>query len=194
VATYLGIDAGTMEKKVARLLCAGGTDVAVHAGQYEGFTSCRAAATIGGGFKGCTWGCLGLADCQEVCDFDAIDMAANGLPVVDVDACTACGDCVEVCPKDLFVIRPVSHRLIVQCRSLLAGDEALAQCRVACTGCGICVADAPEGLITMEHNLPVIDAVEVERETELATVRCPTGAIKWVVGQQFPEFTIKAES
>lgn len=185
VANFLGIEAGAAEKKVARLLCAGGRDVATQVGEYEGFSSCRAAATIGGGFKGCTFGCLGLADCEVACTFDAIKMADNGLPVVLLDACTACGDCVRACPKDLFVIEPVSHCLVVQCKSILEGDAALDQCKVACTGCGICAADAPEGLITMAYNLPVIHKEHIELVTPIATLRCPTGAIQWVPGQQF---------
>lgn len=187
IANFLGIDAGAAEKKVARLLCAGGSDVAVQVGEYEGFSSCRAASTIGGGFKGCTFGCLGLGDCEVACTFDAIKMADNGLPVVLLDACTACGDCVRACPKDLFVIQPVSHCLVVQCKSVLEGEDALEQCKVACTGCGICAADAPEGLITMEHNLPVIRDDRIELLTPLAALRCPTGAIKWIPGQQFED-------
>lgn len=185
VAEYLGIDAGSMEKQVARLLCAGGTDQAVQAGAYAGYSSCRAAATVAGGPKECTWGCLGLADCRDACTFNAITMAPNGLPVVDLDLCTACGDCVRACPKQLFEILPARRRLIVQCRSLLEGDAALATCNVACTACGLCVADAPEGLLSMRRNLPVVDPSRNELETAIATYRCPTGAIAWVEGQQF---------
>ncbi len=92
---------------MARLACAGGTNVARNRARYEGLESCRAAALVAGGGKGCFWGCLGLADCAVVCDFDAIRMDAHELPVVDEAKCTACGDCVEACPKDLFSIHPV---------------------------------------------------------------------------------------
>lgn len=187
VAGFLGIETGSVERRVARLLCAGGSDVSHHAAAYEGYSSCRAAATIGGGFKGCTFGCLGLADCEVSCTFDAIKMSATRLPVVDLEACTACGDCVEACPKDLFEILPVRRRLIVQCRSLLEGEEALAECRVACTACSRCVADAPEGLLTMQRGIPVMNPEMEDRETSLATLRCPTNAIVWLEGQQFPE-------
>src|SRR5437868_6591566 len=83
-----------------------------------------AAALISGGGKGCSWGCLGLADCMCVCNFDAIHMDAHGLPVVSESKCTACGDCVAICPKGLFELHAVSHRLWVACKNLLNGDQA----------------------------------------------------------------------
>ena len=43
VAEYLGVEAGTPDRKVARLLCAGGTNVAIQMAEYKGFPSCRAA-------------------------------------------------------------------------------------------------------------------------------------------------------
>ena len=178
IAAYLGVDVGAEEKRVARLACAGGSNVARNRAHYQGHESCRAAAQVAGGGKGCFWGCLGLADCAVVCDFDAITMNAHALPVVDEVRCTACGDCVEACPKDLFSIHPVSHRLWVACRSLEAGDEVLADCEVACTACGRCAMDAP-GLITMTNNLPVIDYTG-NHATQMPIQRCPTGAIVWL--------------
>ena len=142
---------------MARLACAGGAHVARHKARYAGLESCRAAALVSGGGKGCSWGCLGLADCARACDFDAIEMDQHDLPVVSEIRCTACGDCVEVCPKDLFSLHPVSHRLWVACRNLLNGEIAEAECEVACTGCGRCAADAPAGLIKIVNNLAVID-------------------------------------
>ena len=102
IAEFLGVALGAEEKQVARLACAGGTNVAINRARYTGIESCQAAALVSGGGKGCFWGCLGHGDCEVVCDFDAITMDEHGLPVVDVDKCTACGDCVEACPKDLF--------------------------------------------------------------------------------------------
>ncbi len=178
IADFLGVVVAQQEKVVARLACAGGTNVAPRRAAYAGIDSCRAAATVAGGGKSCFWGCLGLADCADVCDFDAIHMNANGLPVVDEDACTACNDCVEVCPKDLFELHPVSHRLWVACKSQQEGDEVLEQCEVACTACGRCAADGP-GLITMHNGLPVIDYSR-RHDTQVPIQRCPTGAIVWL--------------
>ncbi len=179
IAEFLGVDLGSEEKRVARLACAGGTNVALNRAKYQGLESCQAASLVSGGGKGCFWGCLGHGDCEVVCDFDAITMNAFSIPVVDVEKCTACGDCVEVCPKDLFSLQPVSHRLWVACKNLEDGDEILEECQVGCTACGKCAMDAPGNLIAMEHNLPVIDYSE-NHQTQVPIQRCPTGAIVWL--------------
>ncbi len=180
IAAFLGVDAGSVEKRVARLACAGGKHVAYTRARYAGLSTCRAASMVGGGGKGCAWGCLGLADCANVCTFGAIHMDAHGLPVVDPEKCSACNDCVEVCPKGLFSLEPVSRRLWMACKSLAEGDIAESECEVACTACGKCVADAPPGLIRLENNLAVIDYEKNELAARKAIERCPTGAIVWI--------------
>lgn len=186
IAELLQVDAGHEEKKVARLACAGGAHVAKHHAEYAGLESCRAAALISGGGKGCAWGCLGLADCMRVCNFDAIKMDAHGLPVVDEAKCTACGDCVAICPKGLFELHPVSHRLWVACKNLLNGDQAEADCEVACTACGRCAADAPAGLIKIVNNLAVVDYAKNSKANITPIQRCPTGAIVWIDEKKGP--------
>jgi Na+-translocating ferredoxin:NAD+ oxidoreductase subunit B len=185
VAGYLGVDAGSEAKRVARLLCAGGTDVAPAKASYIGITSCAAAVSVGGGGKGCAWGCVGYGDCSVSCTFDAIVMNERGLPVVDIDKCTACGDCVDACPLDLFTIMPLDQQLIVQCRNLLSGDAATSVCAVACNACGKCVQDAEPGLIEIRRGLAVIDYSRIGLANERAIARCPTGAITWLEGAQF---------
>ncbi|MCF8257146.1 MAG: hypothetical protein K9J06_06315 [Flavobacteriales bacterium] len=181
IAAFLGVDAGSGEKTVARLLCAGGAMESPVKAQYAGtLNTCRGAAIVSGGTKDCNWGCLGLGDCAVSCDFGAIQMNGNNIPVVDIDKCVACNDCVEVCPKQLFVLMPISQKLVVQCRSLLEGDEALSRCSVACNACGRCAADALPGVISMKNNLPVIDYGQNELTSALAIGRCPTGAITWL--------------
>jgi Na+-translocating ferredoxin:NAD+ oxidoreductase RNF subunit RnfB len=184
VAQFLGVDAGAEEKVVARLACAGGINVARNRSNYEGVSSCRGASLVAGGGKACFWGCLGLGDCESVCDFDAIVMNEHSLPVVIEDACTACGDCVDACPKDLFSLHPVSHRLWVACRNLEKGEPVLRDCEVGCDACGRCAADAP-GVVSMIHNLPVVDYTR-NHDVREAIDRCPTGAIVWYDDQAGP--------
>jgi electron transport complex protein RnfB len=186
IADLLGVDAGSVEKRVARLACAGGRHVAYMRARYAGHTSCRAAAVVSGGGKDCAWGCLGLADCAEVCDFDAIHMDAHGLPVVDADKCTACNDCVEVCPKGLFSLEPVSRKLWVACKNLADGDTAEKSCEVACTACGKCVVDSAPGVMKLENNLAVIDYAQNARAAKQAIERCPTGASSGSTTRIFP--------
>ncbi len=178
IAEFLGVDVGAEEKVVARLACAGGSNVSRNRARYEGLSSCRAAALVAGGGKGCFWGCLGLADCEVVCDPDAIIMNEHDLPIVIEDACTACGDCVDACPKDLFSLHVVSHRLWVACKNLEKGDVALEDCEVACDACGKCAVDVPANVITMVDNLPIVN-YEEDHNVRSAIERCPTGAIVW---------------
>lgn len=181
IADLLGVAVGQARKVVARLACAGGDNVARMRAGYRGAPSCLAAAQVAGGGKDCFWGCLGHGDCALVCEFDAIVMDAHGLPVVIEERCTACGDCVDICPKDLFSLHEAADRLWVRCRNEAFGDAVLDGCQVACTACGRCAADAP-AVVRMEHNLPRVDytAPIIEATGRMAIERCPTGAIVWV--------------
>ena len=185
VAAYMGMDVGEAEKRVARVLCAGGSDVAPREADYRGAVSCQAAVAVTGGGKACPWGCIGLGDCAVACDYDAIRMSEVDLPVVDPELCTACEDCVVACPLDLFVVWPESRKLIVQCRSLLEGEAATDLCAAACDACGRCVVDSEPGVVEMVNGLPVVDYSKNDRTSPEATYRCPTGAIRWVEGAQF---------
>ncbi|MDH3209900.1 MAG: RnfABCDGE type electron transport complex subunit B [Gammaproteobacteria bacterium] len=187
IAEYLEVDAGRAEKLVARLRCNGGHLQANQIAEYRGFEGCRGAAVVSGGGKGCAWGCLGLADCEAACTFDAIHMNANGLPQVDTEKCRACPDCVAACPRDLFELVPLNQNLYVQCNIPLAGEAATQLCAVACDACGKCVADAAPGLITMQNNLPVIDYASGGEPRPDAVFRCATRSIVWLEREQFED-------
>ncbi len=180
IAEYLGVDAGDVVKRVARLACAGGTHVAKSKAHYDGMDTCRAAALINGGPKLCNWGCIGLGECSDVCDQDAITMNSHGLPIVNPEKCTACNDCVEICPKGLFSIEPVNQQLWVACKNLIHGDAAEAECEVACNACERCVVDSPDDLIVMVDNLAIINYEKNHLASPVAAERCPTGAIVWL--------------
>ena len=179
IADFLGIHVGQVNKVVARLACAGGSNVARFRAQYQGVATCQAAASVAGGGKGCAWGCLGFGDCEVVCDFDAIVMNRHSLPEVIENNCVACGDCVDICPKDLFSLHPVDHRLWVACKNLEFGDDILDYCEVGCTACARCARDAPDGLVTMQDNLAVVNYAK-NYDTRVPIERCPTGAIVWI--------------
>ena len=46
--------------------------------------------------------------------------------------------------------------------------------------------DAAEGLVAMRDGLAVVDYARIETQNPKAIERCPTGAIVWIEGQQFP--------
>lgn len=179
IAAFLGVDAQRGEKRVARLACAGGDDVAYRFAHYEGRESCRAAALVAGGGKSCTYGCLGYGDCARACPFDALHLNKNNLPVVEESKCTACGNCVTECPKHLFSIHPVSHQLWVACSTHMRGKEAKEACAAACIGCGSCARTLPD-VIVMQQNLPVVDYSRNDQASQAAIEKCPTGAIVWL--------------
>jgi ferredoxin len=58
---------------------------------------------------------------------------------------------------------------------------------VACTACARCAADAPEGLITMQNELAVIDYGNNALASRIAIERCPTGAIVWLDDRSGPQ-------
>ena len=180
IAAVLGVEAGRREKRVARVACAGGRHVARNRARYTGLGSCRAAAVVGGGAKGCVWGCLGLGDCAEVCTFDALAMDRYGLPRIDAARCTACGECVTACPRELISLEPAGRRLWVACNNHSPAPEAERECEVACTACERCVVNAPEGLITIREHLAVVDYTKNALASRYAIERCPTGAIVWL--------------
>lgn len=180
IASLLAVTVGEQEKRVARIACAGGRQVAINRARYAGLESCRAAHLVAGGGKGCAWGCLGFGDCVDVCDFDAIRMDPFQIPVVHDARCIACNDCIEVCPKNLISLQNQSRKLWVACSNRDFGAEAEAQCEVICNACGRCVADAAPGLITIKDNLAVIDYTKNALAARDAIGRCPTGAIVWM--------------
>ena len=120
---------------------------------------------------------------SRVTSWDGPYLDAEELPVVSTERCTACGDCVEICPLDLFTLEPISKKLLVQCNSPLTGDLARSICRVACDGCARCALDAGPRVIEMQSGLPVV--LHHNEANESCTHRCPTGAIQWVEGDQF---------
>jgi Na+-translocating ferredoxin:NAD+ oxidoreductase subunit B len=178
VADFLQVSVGVVERRVARLACAGDRDLAPALARYEGEPRCSAAAVVAQGGRSCGWGCLGLGDCERACSFGAIRMSPRGLPVVDEARCTACGDCVRACPKDLFHVVPQAQPLWVACSNPQAGSDLVNTCAAACTACARCVQDAP-AFLQLVDNLPRLIPGFEGTPPRAAIERCPTGAIVW---------------
>ncbi len=180
VAEILGKDVGKTEPQVAVVRCNGTCEHRPHLNEYEGATSCAVAAALYGGETGCSYGCYGLGDCVESCNFNAMYMdEETGLPVIIEDNCVACGACVGACPKDIIELRkkgPKGRRVFVSCINQDKGAVAKKACEVACIGCGKCVKVCPFDAITLENNLAYIDYDKCRLCRKCPPV-CPTNAI-----------------
>jgi electron transport complex protein RnfB len=176
VAAILGVSAGTVLHRVARLHCRGTKEAAASRGLYLGVATCAASHLIGGN-KQCTYGCMGYGDCVLSCPFDAMKMGEDGLPIVIEENCTACGKCVEACPRNLYDLLPIEQNMLVYCRSLDGPKSSRKLCHNACIACGICARACPEQ-IYMDNNLAIIrDFKKIDPEKVPAIEKCPTKAI-----------------
>lgn len=176
IAEILGVEPTEVVKKVARLHCRGTHEAAPRRSHYLGLETCFAAHLMGGD-KLCTYGCLGLADCVRACPFEAMAMGEDGLPIIFEDKCTACGKCVEACPRGLLELHPITENILVYCRSHDRPQVSRRACKNACIACNICVRACPQAII-MENNLAVIiDVKNIPAEKIPEIERCPTGAI-----------------
>ncbi|MFC2169054.1 RnfABCDGE type electron transport complex subunit B [Acidobacteriota bacterium] len=176
IAAVLGVTAEKVIKQLVRIHCRGFLDAAPASGTYLGISTCQAAHLIGGN-KQCSYGCLGFGDCALSCPFDALFMGQDGLPIVREDKCTACGICVDTCPRNILALHPVVQNTFVYCCSLDRGPTARKVCKNSCIACGICVRACPEAII-LENNLAIItDYKKIEPDQIQAIEKCPTDAI-----------------
>ncbi len=167
IAAIMGKESGTLVRKLARVQCHGGLYNTRNKFEYEGPLSCSAAQQTGGGFRVCSYGCLGLGDCVRACPFDAITMGDDRLPKVNIDRCTGCGKCVEACPRDILVLTPATQQVWVECCNREKGALMKEGCAVGCIGCKLCItkacklvfADNPdiESAITVDNFLARVD-------------------------------------
>lgn len=161
VADILGLEAVEKDPYIAVVRCSGSFEHRKKTSIYDGSASCTIAAELYSGDTGCAYGCLGLGECEDVCDFDAIHInPITGLPVVNEDKCTACNACITACPKDIIELWPVgrkSQRIYVACINEDKGGTARKSCSVACSGCSKCMEECGYDAISITNNLATID-------------------------------------
>ena len=176
IAEILGIEDTVKLKLIATLRCNGGKN-SKDKYVYHGIRSCKAATLVFGGYKACAFGCLGLGDCAEVCPFDAITIAGDGLPRVDPKKCTACGNCVKTCPKSLFALIAEKNAYYVACSSADPGGAKTKVCSASCIACKKCEKACPVAAIKVEANLSRFDYRKCQNTGKCFEV-CPTKVIK----------------
>jgi Na+-translocating ferredoxin:NAD+ oxidoreductase RNF subunit RnfB len=176
IAKTMGVEQTASVRKVAFIKCNGVDDNVKRNYIYDGPKSCIAASQLAtGGNKSCTYGCIGLASCKNICPFDAI-IITDSIAVVDNQKCTACKKCVSVCPKQLIELVPDNARVRVACNSRDKGKLVRINCRSGCIGCTVCQKACEQGAITITDNIAHID---YEKCTScMACInKCPTRAI-----------------
>lgn len=156
IAKLLGQRLEKKVKRIAVLHCNGGVRVK-NRFIYQGIEECVAANLVLGGQKECVWGCLGFDSCVAVCPFGAITMSDEGLPLVDKNKCKACNKCVQICPKKLFTLVPITHNVYVACSSHDLGKDTKAVCPVGCIACELCEKACQFDAIHVIDNLAIID-------------------------------------
>lgn len=183
VAKVLGREIEEKDKQIAVIRCNGAPQFRQKTNEYDSAANCTIAANLYSGDTACQYGCLGLGECVDSCNFDAMYMdPETNLPVVLEDKCTACGACVEACPKDIIELRPVgkkSRRIFVSCINQDKGGPAKKACSVACIGCSLCLKECNYDAITIENFLSYIDPKKCVLCRKCVSV-CPTDAI-WEV-------------
>ena len=156
VAAVMGVEAGSAEKMTAFVKCQGDCDKAKSKFEYYGQDDCRFEASISGGHKACSHGCLGDGSCVAACAFDAIHIV-NGVAVVDREACKACGKCIAKCPHHLIELAPYEQKTFVGCSSHAKGKAVPDACALGCLGCKKCEKTCPNGAITVTDFCAHID-------------------------------------
>jgi electron transport complex protein RnfB len=181
IAAILGTEQSDyQERQVAQLLCQGGVGHTRQLFRYHGIKDCHAALANFKGQKACNFGCVMQGSCSKVCPFGAIQMGADGLPVVDYYLCTGCNKCVVECPQQILQLVGVSHLSHVRCVNTEKGKDAKANCSTACIKCKICEKNCPSDAV---HVVPAgngtVAVIDYEKCTNCGTcaAKCPTKAI-----------------
>lgn len=170
-----------VEKNVAFVMCDGTCTNAKERYEYSGNLSCREAHYVtGSGSKACTYGCLGYGSCVKVCEFDAIHIV-DGIAVADKEKCTACGQCITECPKDIIELVPYEARTLVQCFSKDKGKDVRPICSVGCIACKICEKACQYDAIHVVDNIARIDYDKCVN-CRACVEKCPT---KIILEQEF---------
>ena len=176
LAHIMGVEAVTVEPRVAAVLCQGDNVKAAAKYRYLGIHDCVAAQKIADGPKACPAGCLGLGTCARVCPFDAIEITPLGLAVIDRERCTGCKKCVAACPRQVIVMVPAAESVQVLCNSHDKGAQVRKYCQIGCIGCRICQKTAPEAYVVEDELARVVCGRD--GEAAAAVAKCPTKCIR----------------
>ncbi len=156
IAAIMGVDAGTVTRMRAQVMCTGTRSNAKQKYIYEGPQDCAAAMRLGGGPKECPNGCIGFGTCEALCPQGAISVE-NGIAVVRDEKCIGCGICVDSCPKHIIKLIPFDAPAFVGCSSPDKGPQIRTYCEIGCIGCKMCTKVCESDAITVNGAIASID-------------------------------------
>ena len=175
IADILGRSAGATEPQVAQVMCNGTCEASRTVLEWQGMQSCKGAKGWFTSPNACMFGCIGLGDCADACQFDAIGVV-DGVAKVNRENCVACGACVGVRPQSIIKLVPKKNQVHVLCSSTDKGAVARKNCDNSCIGCMKCTTVCNFDAIHVEDNLARIDESKC-KSCGLCAAICPTGAI-----------------
>ena len=178
IGKILGIDAGSVEVKVARVKCAGTGDACAPKYDYSGIGTCAGSKLVQGGPLSCQYGCLGFGDCVKSCNYGAIFVNGGGVAEVIASRCTACGMCAAACPKKLISVISAGAAYSVRCANTDRGAVTSRNCKAGCIGCRRCTTVCQVGAIAVTDNLASIDQAKCRHCGECVKV-CPRKCINY---------------
>lgn len=177
IAFALGVDPGEGFARRAVVCCSGDKYQTQMRKFYNGAIDCAAANMIGGGPKGCRYGCIGMGNCAHACPFGAIEVI-NSLAVVHQELCVGCGKCVAACPRGVIKLVPANSSAHVYCNSPEKGATKRSLCHGGCIGCGKCERAYPDQFTKTGFLASVnYEAEKLPGAEELEAIKCPTGAL-----------------
>ena len=162
--------------------CRANYDERLGRSDYQGEKTC-ASANIISGIQACTYGCLGMGDCDVSCNFDAIEVV-DGLSTVNYDKCVGCGACAKACPRNIISMVPFKREqmLAIRCSNKDFGKDVKAVCKVGCLGCAACqrTSDAfkvTDNIARVDYDMYDPDAMG---DLLVALDKCPSKSIVFV--------------
>lgn len=156
ICSLMGMEASKVEKKIAKLKCAGVSSVCSNKYDFTGIDDCFTAMQLNGGPKSCEFGCMGLGSCVKACEFDAITIK-DSIAFIDPEKCAGCARCVSACPKNIIELIPAEKKVYVACSSTDKGAVTKSYCSAGCIGCKICEKKCEFDAIKIENNVAHID-------------------------------------
>jgi Na+-translocating ferredoxin:NAD+ oxidoreductase RNF subunit RnfB len=175
IGAILGVDAGDVNAKYARVKCFGTYANTPFVMDYRGIASCAVSKTFFAGRYACQSSCLGFGDCLPACEYGAIAIV-NGVAVIDKAKCVGCGLCAARCPNALIELADAKSTIYVSCSNREPGGVTRELCRVGCIGCMKCAKACKFDAVKVEDHLAVIDPL-LCKNCGLCMKECPVGAI-----------------